>query len=183
MYFKTFFSKYNGYILNILQQFTQTRRLKNIFTILEGAFKNMNDWIRSNLHTDLIKYITDSQVHTTNDTRRETNELIKQRVKTDSIQYYNTHQESILLDLVTESDIYDNYSYVLCVDWKIEKTPEAHPKKLEFNIDKPETDLKKIDFNINVSDNEIDDMNDKEVVHPSGDLTNDDYSNIENNET
>ena len=51
----------------------------------------MNDWIRSNLHTDLIKYITDSQVHTTNDARRATTELMKLGVKTDGIQYYNTH--------------------------------------------------------------------------------------------
>ena len=44
---------------------------------------------------------------------------------------------------------------------EIEKTPETHLKKLEFNINKSETDLKKIDFNINVSDNEIDNMNNK----------------------
>ena len=152
MYFERLFSKHNKYILNILQQFTQSRRLKNIFTVLEGVFKNMNEWICSNLHTDLIKYITDSQVHTTNNTRRATNEVMKLGVKTDGIQYYNTHQEAILSNLVTESNVYNNYSYVSFVDWEIEKTPEAHPKKLEFNIDKPETDLKKIDLNINVND-------------------------------
>ena len=92
-------------------------------------------------------------------------------MKTDGVQYYNTHQESILLDLVTGNNIYDNYSHASCVDWEIEKTPEAHPKKLEFNIDKPETGLKKTDLNINVNDDEIDDMNDEEVVHPSDDLT------------
>ena len=85
----------------------------------------------------------------------------------------------ILLDLVTESDIYNNYSYTPCVDWKIEKTPEAHPEKLEFNINKPGIDLKKIDFNINVKDDRIDDMNNEETVHPSDDLTDNDYSNIE----
>ena len=52
-------------------------------------------------------------------------------------------------------------------------------QKLEFNINKPETGLKKIDFNFNVNDDEIDDMNNEIVVHPSNDLTNDDYSNIE----
>ena len=83
------------------------------------------------------------------------------------------------MDLVTESDIYDNYSYTSCVDWEIEKTTEAHPKKLKFNIDKPETDLKKIDFNINSCDDKIDDINNKETVHPDNDLTDDDYSNIE----
>ena len=103
---------------------------------------------------------------------------MKQGVKPDGIQYYNTHQESISLDLVTVRDIYNNYSYEKCVDWKIEKTPEAHQKKLEFIIDKPETGLKKINFNINVNNDKIDDTNDKEVVHPSDNLTNDDYNNI-----
>ena len=46
---------------------------------------------------------------------------MNQGVKTDGIQYYNTHQELILLDLVTGSDIYDNYGYASCVNWKIEK--------------------------------------------------------------
>ena len=70
----------------------------------------MSKWIYNNLHTDVIKYITDSQVHTTNNTRRPKNKLIKQEVKIDGVQYYNIHEESVLLDLVTESDIYDNYS-------------------------------------------------------------------------
>ena len=76
----------------------------------------MNKWICSNLHTDLVKYITDSQVHTTNDTRRATNEMMQHGVKTDGVQYYNTHQESIILNLVTESNIYNNYSYASCVN-------------------------------------------------------------------
>ena len=50
-------------------------------------------------------------MYTTNDTRRAKNELIKQGVKIDGIQYYNTYQESIILDIVTERDIYVNYSY------------------------------------------------------------------------
>ena len=54
---------------------------------MEEAFKNINDWIHSNLHTDLIKYITNSQMHTTNNTKRATNELMNQGVKTDGIQY------------------------------------------------------------------------------------------------
>ena len=139
--------------------------------------------VRSSLHKDLIKYTTDSQVHTTNTTKRATKELMKVRVQTNSVQYYKTRQESILLDLITESDIYDNYRYTSCINWEIEKTPEAHPKKLELKIDKPETVLKKIDFNININDNEIDDMNDKEIVHLSDDLIDDDYNNIEDHET
>ena len=59
MYFETLFSKHNKYILNKLKQLIQSRRLKNVFTVLEVAFKNMDDLIRSNLHTDLIKHITD----------------------------------------------------------------------------------------------------------------------------
>ena len=108
---------------------------------------------------------------------------MNQGVETDGIEYYNTHQESILLDLVIESDIYNNYSYASCVDWEIGKIPETHPKTLEFNINKSETDLKKIDLNINVNDNKIDDINGKEAVHPSDDLTDGDYRSIEDHET
>ena len=68
---------------------------------------------------------------------------MKQGMKSGGIQYYNLHQELNLLDIVTESDIYDNYIYASFVDWEIEKTPVAFPKTLEFNIDKPETDLKR----------------------------------------
>ena len=182
-HFEKLFSKHKNYIPNILQQIIQSQRLKNVFTVLEGAFKNVNKWIHGNLYTDQIKYVTNTQVHTTNNARRATNELINQGVNTDGIQCYNKYQESILLDLVTESNIYNNYSDASCVGWNIEKTTEAHLKKLEFNIDKPETGLKKIDFNINVNDNEIDDMNDKKSVHPSDDLTDDECSNIEDYKT
>ena len=85
----------------------------------------------------------------------------------------------ILLYTVTGSDTYDNYSYTSCIDWEIEKSPEAHQKKLEFYIDKPETGLKKIDFNINVNDDETDDMNDEEAIYPSDDIIDDDYNTIE----
>ena len=98
---------------------------------------------------------------------------------TSDIQYYSSHQEWVLSNIVTESYIYDNYSYASCVNWEIEKTPETHPKKLEFNINKPETGLKKIDFNIIVNDNEINDINDNKTVHPSDDLADDVYNNIE----
>ena len=121
-------------------------------------------------------------MHTTNNTIQASNKLMKQEVKPDGIQCYNIHQESVLLDLITESDIYNNYIYTSFTDWEIEKTPEANPKKLEFNIDKPKRDLKKIDSNIKVNDDKIDNMNNKEVVHLSGELTNDDYNNIEDHE-
>ena len=102
----------------------------------------MVDWIYSNLHIDLIKYMADSQMPTSNDVIPVTNELMKQEINPDSIQCYNIYQELILSDLFTESYICNNYSYTSYADWEIEKTPEANPKKLEFNIDKPETDLK-----------------------------------------
>ena len=128
---------------------------------MEGIFKNMFNWIYSNLHIDLIKYMTDSQVYTSKNLLQVMNELMKQEVKSDSIQYYNIHQDSILLNTVTEKYIYNNYSFTSYVNWEIEKTPETHWKKLEFNIDKPEIGLKKVDLNVNLNDDEIDDMNDK----------------------
>ena len=68
-------------------------------------------------------------MHTTNNARRTTNELMNQGVNTDGVQCYKTHQESILSDLVTESDIYDNDIYVSYADWKIEKTSGTNLKK------------------------------------------------------
>ena len=85
----------------------------------------------------------------------------------------------ILSNTVTESDIYDNYSYTSCFNWKIEKIPETHSKKIEFNIDKPETGLKKIYLNIITNNDEINDMNNNEIVHPNDDLANDVYNNID----
>ena len=61
-------------------------------------------------------------MHTTNNAIQVTNELMNQGMKTDGIQYYNIHQKLILLDLVTESDIYNNYSYASFADLEIEKT-------------------------------------------------------------
>ena len=108
---------------------------------------------------------------------------MKQGVKIDGVQQYNSHQESNILNIVKESDIYDIYSYAPFVNLEIENTPETHPKKLEFNIDKPETDMKKIGVNININDNKIDDMNDEEVVYSSDDLIADNHNNIEDHET
>ena len=56
----------------------------------------MSKRIHINLHTDSIRYITDPQEHTTNNSGRAKNELINQGVKTADVQYYNTHQESII---------------------------------------------------------------------------------------
>ena len=70
-------------------------------------------------------------------------------------------------------------SRVLLVVLLFEFQNEVYSKKLEFTIYKPETDLKKIDIRNKVKNNKINDMNNEEVVHPSDDITNDDYNNIE----
>ena len=132
--------------------------------------------VNSNPHINLNKYITDHQEQTNNDTSKERYKLIDQGVKTTNNQYYVKHQKSVLLNTVTESDIYDNYSYTSCVNLEIEKTPETPLKKLEFNINKPEIGLKKKYFNIITNSNEIDDMNNNKMVYPSNNLTNDVYS-------
>ena len=113
-HFETLFYEHKNYILIILQQIIQSQRFKKVSTTLKEVLKNMIKWLNISLHTDLAKYITDQQEHTTNNTRRVTNELMIQGVKTEDIEYYNTHQESILSDQVTESDIYNNYSNASC---------------------------------------------------------------------
>ena len=92
--------------------------------------------------------------------------------------YYNTHQTSILSNTITESDIYNNYSYTSFVNWEIEKTSETPSKKLEFYIDIPETGLKKTGFNIITNNNEINDMNNNKIDCHNDNPTNVVYSNI-----
>ena len=132
-----------------------------------------------NLRTDQVNYTTKSQVNTTTNARIANNKSTNQGVKTADDQCHNTHQELILSNTVTESDIYDNYNYTSCTNWEIEKIPETHSKKLEFSIDKPKTSLKKIYFNIITNNDEIDDMNDDKMVHQSDDLADDIYNNID----
>ena len=132
-----------------------------------------------NLRTDHANYATNSKVHTTTDARIVNDKPSNQGVKTADDQFHNTHQESIPSNTVTESDIYDNYSYTSGINWEIEKTPATHSKKLEFNIDKPETGLKKSDFNIITNNDEIDDMNNNEMVHPNNELADDMHNNID----
>ena len=99
-------------------------------------------------------------------------------MKTFNDQYYNTHQKSILSNTVTESDIYNNYSYTSCVNWEIEKTSETPSKKLEFYINNSETGLKKTDFNIITNNNEIDNINEDKMNYHNDNPTNVVYSNI-----
>ena len=80
-HFETLFSKHKNYILIILQQIIQSQRFKKVSTVLRGALKNMIDWINNNLHTDLIKYITDPQKHTTNNAQTAKNELINKNIE------------------------------------------------------------------------------------------------------
>ena len=61
----------------------------------------MIKWLDINLPTDLTNYNTDHQ-ELTNDTRKTKNKLINQGVKTTNVHYYNTDQESILSNIVTE---------------------------------------------------------------------------------
>ena len=84
---------------------------------MEGAFKNIVDWIHSNLHIDLIKYMADySQVYISNNVIQVISDLMKQEVKPDGIRCYNIHHESILSDLFINNDIYENDSYTSNVD-------------------------------------------------------------------
>ena len=96
-------------MLVALQQIIQSWRFENVSVVLKIALKYMIECICIILHTDSIKYITDTQEHTTIDIRRGKNKLINQGVKTDSVHYYNTHQELILSNIVTESSIYNSY--------------------------------------------------------------------------
>ena len=54
IYFKALLSKHNEYIQNRLQQIIQSRRFKDVYTTVEGAFKIIVDWVNSSLHIDLI---------------------------------------------------------------------------------------------------------------------------------
>ena len=179
LYSESLFSKHSKYLLNTIQHMIQSRRLKVILVILGVVYDNTKDWIRINLHTDQVNYDNKSQAYTTTCVRTTSRKSINQGVEITDDQCHNIQQECILSNTVTENDIYDNCSYTSCINWEIEKTPETHSKKLEFNIDKPETSLKKIDFNIINNFDEIDDKNVNIMVHASNDLTNDMYNNID----
>ena len=158
---ESFFSKHTKYLLKICQQIIQSQRFKKASFTLKRVLKNVTKLFNSDPHFILTKY-----------------KLINQGVKIVNDQYYNTHQKSILLNTVTESYIYDNYSYTSCVNWEIKKTSETHLKKLEFYIDNPETSLKKTDFNIIANNNEINDMNYDKMECHNDNPTNVVYSNI-----
>ena len=161
VHLESLFSKHTKYLLKICQQIIQSQRFKKASITLERVMKYVTKWLDSDPHFILTKY-----------------KLINQGVKTFNDQYYNTHQKSILSNTVTESDIYNNYSYTLCVNWEIEETSEILSKKIEFNIDNPKTGLKKTGFNIITNNNEIDDMNNDKMDYRSDNPTNNVYSKI-----
>ena len=111
---ETLYYEHNN-ILIILQQIIQSQRFMKVSAILKGVLKNMIKWPDISLPTDLTNHNTDHKIHTTNDTRRVKNKLVIQGVKTTDVHYYNTYQESILSNIVTESNIYNNYSHNSCL--------------------------------------------------------------------
>ena len=76
----------------------------------------MTKWFNNDPHIILIKCTTDHQEHTNYGTNKDGYKLLNKGVKTTNDRYYNTHQKSIISNTVTESDIYDNYSYTSCVN-------------------------------------------------------------------
>ena len=57
--------------------------------------------------------MTDSKMFITDKVIQVMNDLVKQEVTPDRIQWYNIYYELILLDLFANTDLYDNDSYAL----------------------------------------------------------------------
>ena len=167
---KALLSKHNKRVQNRLQQIVQSRGFKAVSTFVDGAFKNIVDWVQSNLHLDLTNHKVDSHVPIPEDIIQVVNNMGKQEVTPDGIQFRNIHHESILLDIFVDNDLYDDNNCASDADWKIEKKPKTDLKKIELNVDKPDTDLKKIEFCTNIDIDEIDNLNNKETVHLNDDL-------------
>ena len=111
MEFESLFSKHTIYLLKIIQQIIRSQRFKAELTILGVVSKNTKEWICMNLRTNQTNYATNSQVHATTNARILNDKPSNQGVKRADDQCHKTHQESILSNTVTESDIYNNYSY------------------------------------------------------------------------
>ena len=108
VHLKTLLSKHINHLLKIYQQIIQSGRFKKAYFTLERVMNSMTKWFNSNL--DLISTIY---------------KLIHEVVKTFIDQYYTTHHKSILLNTVIDNNIYDNYNYTSCMNWKIEKSSET----------------------------------------------------------
>ena len=85
--------------------------MKAILTILGVVYDNTKVWIHINLHIDQVNNDNKSQVHTITDVRTTNNKSTNQGMEIADDRCHNIQQESILSNIVTESDIYDNYSY------------------------------------------------------------------------
>ena len=95
VHLKSLLSKHTKYLLKIYQQIIQSGRFKETSITLKQVLKNTTKWFCSNPDFILTIY-----------------KLINQGMKTFSDQYYNTNQKSILLNTITENNIYDNYRYI-----------------------------------------------------------------------
>ena len=109
------FSKHTNHVLKIYQQIIQSQRFTKVSITLKRVLKKVTEWFNSDPPIILTKCTTDHQDYTNNNTDKDRYKLMNQGVKTTNDRYYNTHQKSILSNIVTESDIYDNYSYTSCV--------------------------------------------------------------------
>ena len=94
MHFKTLLFKHNLRVQNRLQQIVQPRGFKIVSTFVDGAFKNIVHWVRINLHVDLTNCTVDSHVSIPEDIIQVVNDMGKQGVTPDGIQYHNIHHES-----------------------------------------------------------------------------------------
>ena len=116
MHFKVSLTKHNKYMQNRLHQIVQSREFMTVSTFVDRDFKNKVDWVCSNLHQDSANCTVDSQVYITKDVIQVVNDMVKQEVTSEGIQFCNTHHESILSDLFANNDLYDNDSYASDAD-------------------------------------------------------------------
>ena len=112
----------------------------------------------------LTNCLVDSQVSITQGVIQVVNDMVKQEVTPDEIQFHNIHHELSLSNLFTNIDLYEDDSYASYTDWKIEKELD--------------TDLKKLVFNIDVEDNKIADLNKEDIIHLKDGLPDDNNTDI-----
>ena len=84
---------------------------------MDEAFENIVDWVRNNLYLDLTNCTVYSHVSIPKDVIQVVNDMGKQEVTPDGIQFRNIYHKSILLDLFANHDLYDNDIYTSDGDW------------------------------------------------------------------
>ena len=114
MHFKALLSKHNKCVQNRLQQIVQSRGFKTICTFVDRAFENIVDWVSSNLHLDLTNCTVD--LHVFIHVIQVVNDMGKQEVTPDGIQFRNILHKLILSNTFTDNDLYDNDSYASNAD-------------------------------------------------------------------